>query len=44
MTTNSQRRLNHHTYLLWVVVILIMVATFLVDVAGWFRDGGGLLP
>ena len=44
MTADPHRSLNHHTQLLWVVIILVVLVTFLVDVAGWFRDGGGFLP
>jgi hypothetical protein len=44
MTANSHGSRNHHVQLLWVVIILIVLVTFLVDLVGWLDAGGGLLP
>ena len=44
MTTNSHRSLNHHVQLLWVLIILVVLVTFLVDLVGWLHVGGGFLP
>ncbi|HEX4929323.1 MAG TPA: hypothetical protein VFV62_01345 [Gaiellaceae bacterium] len=43
MTDHLHRDSNHHTQLLWLVIILVALVTFLVDAAGWLPDGG-LLP
>ena len=37
--TGHPHRGSNHAQLLWVVIVLVALVTFLVDAAGWFRDG-----
>ena len=39
MTVRPHRSSNHHVQLLWAVIVLVALLTFLVDVAGWFHVG-----
>jgi hypothetical protein len=40
--TDQPHRDSDHTQLLWLVIVLVALVTFLVDAAGWFHDGGFL--
>jgi hypothetical protein len=35
---------SDHTQLLWLVLLLLALVTFLVDLAGWFNAGALLVP
>ena len=35
---------SNHTQLLWLVLLLVALVTFLVDLAGWFNVGALVLP
>ena len=35
---------SNHTQLLWLVLLLVALVTFLVDLAGWFNVGALILP
>jgi hypothetical protein len=37
--TDHPHRGSNHTQLLWLVIVLVALVTFLVDAAGWFHDG-----
>lgn len=44
ITVSPHRTGNHYAQLLWVVILLIALITFLVDIAGWFHTGWLLAP
>lgn len=44
MTVNPHRSSDHRVQLLWVVILLIVLITFLVDIAGWFHTNWLLAP
>ena len=37
MTVSPRRTGDHHVQLLWIVILLLALITFLVDAAGWFN-------
>lgn len=44
MNVSPHRSGNRHVELLWLVILLILLVTFLVDIAGWFHTGWLLVP
>jgi hypothetical protein len=44
MTVSRRRGRNQSVELLWIVLVVIALITFLVDVAGWFHTGWVLAP
>lgn len=44
MTVIPHRSGSRHVQLFWVVILLIVLVTFLVDIAGWFHTGWLLAP
>lgn len=44
MTVSLHRSGNHHAQLVWFAILLIVLITFLVDIADWFHTSWLLAP